>query len=131
MSTRFARPEEFEYLRQLQIDAECEVLDPNTMPCWVAVDENDKIVAHIYLRPVIFAENLLVVPGVNKLTASRACVGLIKTFESWMLSPANTTGIHWYSTQTRSPEVRGWAERLGWVKQWVGATFYYKNLKRK
>jgi hypothetical protein len=130
MPIRHVVPADIPYLHQRMKELGSEFVDLNTMPSWVATDDEGKILGVLPARLVWNLEPLLIFPEVtNKLTASRAALGMFRAAEAWLSDPSkNITGINWYFIKTYSEAVKGWAKRLGWFEQWVGATFYIKHL---
>ncbi|MCU1247095.1 MAG: hypothetical protein JWQ49_124 [Edaphobacter sp.] len=131
MPIRHVHPNDIPYLQQRMKELGSEFIDLHTTPAWVATDHSGNIIGVLPARLVWNLEPLLIFPEVkNKITASRAAVGLFKAAEAWLSDPKkNVTGITWYFVKTRSEAVKGWAKRLGWFEQWVGATSYIKHLK--
>jgi hypothetical protein len=106
-----------------------EFIDLYAAPAWVATDANGAIVGVLSSRLIWNLEPLLIFPEVkNKITASRATYGLFKAAESWIQSPANNTGIHWYFIKTYQERVCKWASRVGLFRQWEGASFFIKHI---
>lgn len=123
---------EIPYLHKRLKEASSEPIDLYKTPSWIAEDdETGKILGVLPARLVWNLEPLLIFPEVdNKITASRAALGLFKAAEAWLHDPTkNNTGIYWYFIKTRSQNVINWASRLGWFRQWQGCHFYIKALR--
>jgi hypothetical protein len=131
MQLRHVLPEDIPYLQQRMKELGSEFIDLNKTPSWVATDDDGTILSVLPARLVWNLEPLLIFPEVtNKLTASRAALGMFRVAEAWLRdSSKNRTGITWYFIKTRSEAVKDWAQRLGWFEQWRDATFFIKHLK--
>lgn len=124
---RLARQDEFAFLTQQMKRSGGEVVDLTKGPCWVS-EENGRLVGMLAVRPVFQIEPLLVFSG-NKMTDSRAALGMYRAAEAWIQSD-NGSGVHWFFLVTRSRAVMTWARRLGWFRQYEGATLFIKHLRR-
>jgi hypothetical protein len=130
MQIRLTAREEIPAMQRRLEELGSEYIDLSSTPSWVALDEEGTIIGILPARLVWNLEPLLVFPEVkNKVTASRACLGLFRAAEAWLSDRAkNTTGIYWYFIKTRSEAVKQWAKRLGWFRQWKGCALYIKHL---
>src|SRR5260370_14168175 len=128
---RPVHPNDIPYLQHRMKELGSEFIDLNATPAWVATDHSGNILGVLPARLVWNLEPILIFPEVkNKLTASRAALGMFKAAEAWLSDPnKNTTGITWYFIKTRSAAVKQWASRLGWHRQWKNAAFFIKHLK--
>jgi hypothetical protein len=125
---RQARADEIPYLRERLKETEGEQIDLDTARVWVAV-EGKQILGMLSARLVWQAEPLIIFPEVNNtMTRRRAGLGMYRAFEKWLPSIENRTGIRWFFAITRSKAVMGWADRLGWFRQYKGAATYLKHL---
>jgi hypothetical protein len=129
MNFRLVKSEEIPYLEQRMKELGSEYIDLSTAPAWIAEDENGVVLGILSSRLIWNLEPLLIFPeSTNKITSSRAAVGLLQAAESWLRSPANGTGIRNYFVKVHDERVKRWASRLGWFRQWVDASFYIKHL---
>lgn len=96
---------------------------------FVAV-ENGQIVGIFPLRMVWQGGPLYIFPECrNKITRSRATRGLFFRACEWLKDKTqNRTGIHWFFGITRSRAVKGWAPRIGLLRQYKGAAVLTKYL---
>lgn len=129
VEVRQALAEEIPYLKERLAETEGEQIDLDIARIWVAV-EDGKIIGMLSARMVFQLEPLLIFPeATNAHTRRRVGLGLYRAVESWIGSrEKNRTGIHWFFAVTRSHAVKGWANRLGWFRQYQGAATFIKHL---
>lgn len=127
MEIRQARADELPILKQKLAEAEGEQIDLDSARVWVAIDQGN-IVGMLSARMTWQLEPLLIFAD-NKMTRRRAGLSLYRAAESWLGSrQLNRTGIHSFFAVTRSRAVMGWANRLGWFRQYRGAATFLKYL---
>jgi N-acetylglutamate synthase-like GNAT family acetyltransferase len=130
MEFRQARAEEIPYLRDRLSDSDGEQIDLAAARVWVAVEEG-AIVGMLSIRMVWQAEPLLVFAEVkNTNTRRRAGLGLYCAMEAWLCGDDNRTGIRWLFAITRNGATGGWLEKLGWLRQYIGAKTYLKHMTK-
>lgn len=129
VEVRQAYAEEIPFLRAQLKKTDGEQIDLDQARIWVAVHEG-KIVGMLPARMMWQLEPLLIFPEYeNPITRSRAGLLLYRAAEKWLGDRSqNRTGIHWFFAITRSKAVKGWAQRLGWFRQYRGAATYIKYL---
>lgn len=124
---RQARADEIPFLKQKLAETEGEQIDLDSARVWVAIDQGSivgMLSAHMCWR----VEPLLIFAD-NKMTRRRAGLALYRAAESWLGNRLlNRTGIHHFFATTRSKAVIGWANRLGWFRQFRGAATFLKYL---
>ncbi len=130
MIFRPAAPDELPELQRRLDATDGERIDLETTPAWVA-ERDGEILGILPARLFWNLEPLVIFDEVtNRLTRSRAALGLYRAAEAYLADPMrNRTGCHWIFCFTRSDAVKGWANRLGWLRQWKGAAAYVKCLR--
>jgi hypothetical protein len=127
-TVRAARPDELPFLMEKLRESGGEVIDLYTTPCWVA-EVDGAIVGLLPIRLWWQFEPMYVFPEVkNKATRARACYGLYRAAEGWILDRnLNGTGIRRAFAITRRMAVRGWAKQMGWLHQYKRAPLFIKH----
>jgi hypothetical protein len=127
VEVRQALAEELPRLKDLMAASPGERIDLNKARVWVAIEDGE-IIGVLPARMCWQLEPLLLFKG-NKITRSRAGLLLYRAAETWLGDRAqNRSGIHWFFAVTRSKAVKGWANRLGWFRQYRGAWTFLKYL---
>lgn len=129
MEVRPATGDEIPFLRAQLKKTDCEQIDLDQARIWVAV-EDGVLIGMLSARMCWQLEPLLIFPEhENTITRSRAGLMLYRAAAKWLGDRnLNKTGIHWFFAITRSKAVKGWAQSLGWFRQYRGAATYIKYL---